>query len=165
MKKNFTRRESYKDYVAELRRLLKVHIHWASDARNQWSHSRLHSFPSNQQYGIHKNTVFFLPYCDNFWHKLSKYGKKNNVYLCLPYCLFPAKLWSLAWDYGSRAWDAQCMCTFRMSEKDYQCSGSTTTTATCEEAWYENPEHLGMNKPEEQLGPYRSWWWKYQLSK
>ena len=53
----------------------------------------------------------FSPYCDSFWHKLSQYGKKNSVYLCIPYSLLPQKMWSLAWDHWSRAWDAQCMCT------------------------------------------------------
>ena len=44
-------------------RTLMVHIHWASHARNQWSHTRLQG-------------SIFSPYCDSFWHKLSQYGKR-----------------------------------------------------------------------------------------
>ena len=40
-------------------RTLMVHIHWASDERDQWSHARLHNFPGNKLYGIHKYAVFF----------------------------------------------------------------------------------------------------------
>ena len=36
---------------------------------------------------------------------------KNTVYICIPCYWFPGKLWSLAWDHWSRAWDAHCMCT------------------------------------------------------
>ena len=39
--------------------LLIVHIHWASDARDQRSHAGLHSFKANQQCGIHMYTAFF----------------------------------------------------------------------------------------------------------
>ena len=60
--------------------LSMVHIHWASDAQDPWSHVRLHNFQGNELYGIHKYTLFFLPYYDHFWHKISQYGKKK-------YCL------------------------------------------------------------------------------
>ena len=33
-------------------------------------------FSSNKLYGIHKYTVFFLPYCDSLCQKLSQYGEK-----------------------------------------------------------------------------------------
>ena len=36
---------------------------------------------------------------------------KNTVYKCIPHCWSPRILWSLPWDHGSRAWNAQCMCT------------------------------------------------------
>ena len=38
---------------------LMVHIHWASHARNQWSHVRPHIFPGNKLYGMHQYIVFF----------------------------------------------------------------------------------------------------------
>ena len=57
------------------------------------------------------HSSIFSPYCDSFWHKLSQYGKKNTVYLCIPYSLLPGEIWSLVWDHWFRAWDAQCMCT------------------------------------------------------
>ena len=38
---------------------IMVHIHWASHARNQWSHARLHIFLGKQQCGIHMYAVFF----------------------------------------------------------------------------------------------------------
>ena len=54
-----------------------VHIYWASDARNQWSHAKLHIFLGNQQCGIHMYLYnIFLPYWYSFWLKLSYYGKK-----------------------------------------------------------------------------------------
>ena len=34
----------------------------------------------------------------------------NVVYVCIPHCWLPGKLWSLAWNHGSRALDDQCMC-------------------------------------------------------
>ena len=44
-----------------------VHIHWASHARNQWLHTRLHIYL--QQCGIHMYTVFF--------HHIVKASDKN----------------------------------------------------------------------------------------
>ena len=38
--------------------ILMVHIHWASDARDPWSHAGLPSFPDNQHHGMHMYTVF-----------------------------------------------------------------------------------------------------------
>ena len=78
-----------------------------------FSHARLHS-------------SIFSPYCDSFWHKLSQYGKKNTVYLCIPYSLLPGEIWSLVWDHWFRAWDAQCMCTIRIpkNKTHYQSAHS-----------------------------------------
>ena len=54
-----------------------MHIHWASDARDQWSHARLHNFPDNKLYGIHKYTVFFyhivIVYVRNYHNMVKKY--------------------------------------------------------------------------------------------
>ena len=54
-----------------------VHIHWASHARNQWSHARLHIFPGKKLNGIHKYTVFFnhilIVYVRNYHNKVKKY--------------------------------------------------------------------------------------------
>ena len=94
---------------------LMVHIHWASDARNQWSHSRLHNFPGNKLYGMHKNKIL-LYYIVIVYVRNDHTMVKNTLYLCIPYSLLPGKLWSLAWDHWSRASDAQCMCTISVQE-------------------------------------------------
>ena len=85
---------------------LMVHIHWASHARNQWSHARLHIFPGNKLYGIHKYTVFV-------YHIVIVYVRSYHN-MVKKYCcevLHEKKKLSLAWDHWFRAWDAQCMCT------------------------------------------------------
>ena len=59
--------------------LVKVHIHWASHARDPWSHARLHSFPGNQKCGLHKHiyTVFFhhivIVFVRNYHNMVNKY--------------------------------------------------------------------------------------------
>ena len=56
---------------------LKVHIHWASHARDPWSHARLHSFPGNQQCCLHMYTVFFhhivIVFVRNYHNMVKKY--------------------------------------------------------------------------------------------
>ena len=56
---------------------IMVHKHWASDARNQWSHARLHNFLCNQQCGMHMYTVFFhnivIVLARNYHNMVKKY--------------------------------------------------------------------------------------------
>ena len=85
-----------------------AHVYWASHARDPWFHARLHSFPSNQQCGIHMYTVFvhhIIIVSDINYHNMVK----NTVYICIPHCWLPGKLWSLAWNHGSHALDSQCI--------------------------------------------------------
>ena len=79
-----------------------VHIHLASHARDQWSHGRLHIFLGNKLYGIHKYTVFFLPYCDHFRHKLSQYDKK--------YCILIYAILLITWETVKPCMRSQISC-------------------------------------------------------
>ena len=54
---------------------LLVHIHWASDARDQWSHARLLNFIVIN-YMVYICLQYISPHCDSFWQKLSQYGVK-----------------------------------------------------------------------------------------
>ena len=66
---------------------LLVHIHWASHARNQWSHVRLQFFFLMQGF----IAVFFhhiVIVSDITYHNMVK----NTVYLCIPYSLLPVKM-------------------------------------------------------------------------
>ena len=87
-----------------------VHIHWASHARNQRSHARLHIFSGNKLYGLHKYTAFFyhivIVYVRNYHNMVKKY--------CFE-ALLQKKNWSLAWDHWFCARDAQCMCTITLT--------------------------------------------------
>ena len=98
--------KKFRSPTQEMESTAMENIHWASHARNQWSHARLHIFAGNILYGILNYTVFFyhivIVYVRNYHNMVKKY--------CLE-ALHEKKKLSLAWDHWFRAWDAQCMCT------------------------------------------------------
>ena len=64
--------------LATLTRLsLVVHIHWASHARDPWSHATLHRFKGNQQCGMLMCIVFFhhimIVFVRNYYNTVKKY--------------------------------------------------------------------------------------------
>ena len=58
--------------------LFMVHIYWVSDARDQWSHARLHKFPGNKLCGIYKYTILVyhivIVYVRNDHNMVKKYS-------------------------------------------------------------------------------------------
>ena len=81
---------------------IKVHIHWASHARDLWSHTRLYSFLGKQQSGTYKYTVFF--------HHIVIVSDKNYHNMVKKYCILIYNTLLVTWKTVKPYMRSQILC-------------------------------------------------------